>query len=38
MILVDYFFVNNFLRSVDILKILKNIFHLEKVLFKDTCR
>jgi hypothetical protein len=38
MILEDYFVVNNFLRRVDMLKILKNTFHLEKVVFKDTCR
>jgi hypothetical protein len=38
MILEDYFVVNNFLRGVDILKILKNTCHLEKVVFKDTCR
>jgi hypothetical protein len=38
MILEDYFFVNNFLRGVDILKILKDTFHLEKVLFKVTYR
>jgi len=37
-ILEEYFVVNNFLRSVDILKILKNTFDLEKVVFKDTCR
>ncbi len=38
LILEDYFVVNNFLRRVDILKILKNTFHLEKGVFKDTCR
>ena len=38
MILEDYFVVNNFLRRVDMLKILKNTSHLEKVVFKDTCR
>ena len=34
MILKDYFFVNNFIQDVDILKILKDTLHLEKVLFK----
>jgi hypothetical protein len=38
MILEDYFFVNNFLRGVDILKILKDTFDIEKVLFKVTYR
>jgi hypothetical protein len=38
LILEGYSVVNNFLRSMDILKILKNTFHLEKVVFKDTCR
>jgi hypothetical protein len=38
MILEDYFFVNNFLGGVDILKILKETFRLEKVLFKVTYR
>jgi len=37
-ILEDYFVVNNFLRGVDILKILQNTIHLEKVVFKDACR
>jgi hypothetical protein len=37
-ILEEYFVVNNFLRSADILKILQNTFDLEKVVFKDTCR
>jgi hypothetical protein len=38
MILEDCCFVNNFLRSVNILKILEDTLHLEKVLFKVTYR